>query len=180
MPESESTFALARTFIGRLVHHWAALATGGVIMAGVWAANSLAGWQIPWIVNVALAVIFFGFAAFQTWRDEHLKVTALEREPLRPIEMRKRLDAFVSAGKGLFNDWLSGSGPPPKRQTEEWDASVIDFVERHFSVRQSDIFKAHMLTDEGALEVVLEHSNTRADEGYAAAQLIIKRIEALE
>jgi len=180
MVQRESTFALVGTFIARLVHYWAALATGGVIMALVWAANSLAGWQVPWILNVFLAIAFFGIAAFQVWRDDYLKAKGLEHRELRPLEMRKRLDAFVSTGKGLFNDWLSGSGLPPKRQTEEWDATVIDFVERHFSVRQSDIFKAYMLSDEGALEAVLEFSRTRGDEGYAAAQLIIKRIEALE
>src|SRR5436190_13293253 len=124
MAQSESTSALVRIFIGRLLHHWAALATGGGIMAAVWAANSLAGWQIPWGVNLVLAISFFGIAAFQTWREEHLKLNALESEPLRPIQIRKRLDDFVERGRELLGEWKSGRGLPPQTQTELWDSSL--------------------------------------------------------
>lgn len=149
-------------------------------MAAVWAANSLAGWQIPWGVNLVLAIIFFGIAAFQTWREEHLKLKALEREPLRPIQIRKRLDDFVERGRELLAEWKSGRGLPPQTETELWDSSLGEFVERYFTVRQSDTFKGHMLTTETALEVLFEFGDNRGEEGHKAAQLIAKRVEALK
>jgi hypothetical protein len=180
MVQRESTSALAWTFIVRVIRHWGALVTGGAIIAGVWFGNSVFGWQIPPWVNLVIAVGFFTVAAFQVWRDEYLKAKGLEHRELRPIEIRKCLDELVRAGEELFKEWKSGRGLPPEGQTEAWDKSVVEFVERHFTVKQSDEFKAYMLSAPHAIKTVVDFPSTRGNVGYAAAKLITKRINAFE
>jgi hypothetical protein len=180
MAQRESTSALAWTFTVRVIRHWGALVTGGAIIAGVWFGNSVFGWQIPPWVNLVIAVGFFTAAAFQVWRDEYLRANDLEREPLRPIEVRRRLDDLVEQGRKLLAEWKSGGDEPPLTQTDLWDKSLVEFVDEYFNVRQNDIFRGHMLSTEAALEVVFECGETWGAEGHQAIQLIAKRMEALQ
>jgi hypothetical protein len=180
MRDAESRSGKVRIFIVRIVRQWGALVTGGVIIGAVWFGNGVLGWQIPWAVNLALAVGFFGVAAFRVWLEEHLKVCELERRPLRPIEVRNRLDQFVTTARQLLDAWMRGKGNGPTAETQLFEEAVTDFVERHFTVKQNDAFRGHIPRLGVIFEVALALPKETNPAAHAAAQLLAKRIEALE
>lgn len=66
-------------YIGRLLPHWKAGLTGGVLSALLTAVASVGG---RWPVTVGVAFIFgtLAFAGFAVWRDEHRKLGWVEDE----------------------------------------------------------------------------------------------------
>lgn len=59
-----------RQFLSALVRYWAALATGGTIMAANWAYHGLKGTQQGKIEFDILAFLFFVMATYLAWRDQ--------------------------------------------------------------------------------------------------------------
>jgi hypothetical protein len=180
IPDAESSSVTVWIFIVRIVRQWGALATGGVIVGAVWFGNGVLGWHIPWFVDLALAVGFLGVAAFRVWLEGHLKVCEMERRPLRPIEIRNRLDQFVTTGRRLLDAWMRGKGVGPTAETQLFEGSITEFVERHFTVKQNDAFRGHITRLGVIFEVALALPKETNPEAHAAAQLLAKRIEALE
>ena len=131
-------FALA------LVKHWAALATGGVIIAGVWLYKDVLGHTVWENLNVWLAFVFVVYASFLAWRDLRWALTKAESEINRVNsllddrdERKKRkersekikatLAGYLDAARVLQNKCIEEPASP-EESVNAWNREVDDFL----------------------------------------------------
>src|SRR5262249_23280003 len=93
-----------RQFLSALVRYWAALATGGIIMAANWAYHGIKGTQQGKIEFDILAFLFFVMAAYLAWPDQKkitqetlAKISNLEKshsENMNALQARLQNESF--------------------------------------------------------------------------------------
>lgn len=186
MLKPESIPADVCTFVARIGRSWGTLVTGGVIVGGIWFGNSILGWQIPWSMNLAVAIGFLGVAAFNVWRDEHLMTRELQRAPLRPIEIRQRLWELQRSGRRLLEAWVNHEDAPLReaydsletKQIDTWNQTVKSFVGEHLSLQQYDRIRSSSMPESDlAMKVAMR---TRSHHTYYVAAMMSRRLAVLE
>jgi hypothetical protein len=79
-------------FLQTVANNWAGYATGGFIVATVWAWFVWKDKPVPRIVGIVLVFLFLFLAFKKSWQEQKDKVTALEDRSKAPV-----FDGVISA-----------------------------------------------------------------------------------
>jgi hypothetical protein len=78
-------------FLWSVIDHWGSLMTGGIIIAIIVVIEHYLGKSLTWGIFLAVALLFFTYASYLAWDDEHTKLRnteqqlATEREQLTTV-----------------------------------------------------------------------------------------------
>ena len=94
-------------FLWSVIDHWGSLMTGGIIIAIIVVIEHYLGKSLTWGRFLAVALLFFTYASYLAWDDEHTKLRnteqqlATEREQsttVRDQNARKRRSEASASG----------------------------------------------------------------------------------
>lgn len=162
------------SFLLEVGKHWTALATGGIIMAGVWVGKDIFGMNVPPWVNVVLANLFWLLACFFAWRDQYDKTRTLTR----PVQINDALDAFQERGRQLAKD-AGNNRWRTKARTDAWIKDLVNFGLANLTTDQVGALRQQTGLHE-ALEFLLTVTNDQTTkENIKLASRICDKIYAI-
>ena len=130
-------------FIVALLDHWATLATGGLIMGGVWLYKDVLGYEYSVKINGILAFVFFLAAAFLAWREQFIRAG----ESLRPVQIGDAIASFDTELRVWRNRVNNGSVIFFERRFYAFKNRLRAFGRANLSIPQNERL-LHMSTTE--------------------------------